>query len=171
MSSLLIFAIALLSIVLIALIINFVTGTKAHYIDDFKPEPGESILWQDKKADAYLVPVFGRAFLTSYARMKWFTVIVTNRRIIAAQKVLFGSKRLIRFEVVFDGLAAVKSPEIFYPRGYLLIQAERSGVDFGTQNDKPAMKIEPVPHSRDKNNVATVLIFSDELESLKTVWN
>ncbi|MCE9598887.1 MAG: hypothetical protein K8S54_13050 [Spirochaetia bacterium] len=170
MNSILIFAVCLLLIVIIAKVVNSVTGTKAHYIEDFVPESGESVRWRDDKADSYLVPVFGRALVNSYARMKRFTVILTNRRIIVGQKALFVSKRMIQFEVAFDAQTAKQSPEIFYPRGYLLLQADRSAVDFGTQNDKPCLKLEPVAASRDKNNVASILIFTDDLESLRAAW-
>ncbi|HEY6559293.1 MAG TPA: hypothetical protein VI072_18540 [Polyangiaceae bacterium] len=68
---------ALLAIVVFALVVNRLTGTKASYLDELKLEAGESELWRDTQADFAWVPRTGRALVTSYARMRRHSVVWT----------------------------------------------------------------------------------------------
>ena len=83
--------------VLLGLIVKQLTGAHAYLLEDWKYEPGETIVWQDDRADAYPLGRMGQAVFMSALRWHRDTVVATNRRILVAQKGLFSKKRLIRY--------------------------------------------------------------------------
>lgn len=54
--SILYFAGALLGIVVLAIAINHLTGTKANYLENLQFAPGKKELWRDTQADFAVVP-------------------------------------------------------------------------------------------------------------------
>ena len=85
----------LAGMVIVAKIVSKITGSKAYFFETFPLEEGERILWQDLAADAYPIPT-RRALIVTYRRSRRGAVRVTNRRIIAGTKSLFGPNHLIQ---------------------------------------------------------------------------
>ena len=169
------FLVVLLGIFGFALLVNFITGTKATYLKDVRWAAGELELWRDVGADFARRPRFGAAVVMSYPRMRRHTIVWTNRRVVVTQRVLFGSKHMLTHQVFFEGAGAFASPEDaqaasdfsggFYGRGFETIAA--TGYSFTTVNDQPCARIEPSAASVDSLNLAEAYIFSDRLAELE----
>ena len=173
--SLLLFAGALLAIVVFAMVVNRVTGTKANYLDTLVFETGEKELWRDAKADLGIVPRMGRALVMSYTRIRRHTVVWTDRRVIVSQKPLFSSKRMITHQIYFtlemnasNATARTAAQETFggfFGRGFETIIAETKS--FSQVNKKDCVRIKPTEECGDKLNLDEILIFTDHLEELE----
>jgi len=164
---------ALVAIVLCAMIVNRLTGTKALYLETLQLESGEREIWRDARADFAVVPRLGQAVSMSFARMRRHTVLWTDRRIIVSQKPLFSSKHMIthqiHFTVAADSDAPAAAREVFggfYGRGFETIEAEDKS--FGQVNRKDCVRIKPTPASGAKLNLEEMLIFTDHLPELQT---
>lgn len=171
--SLLLFAGALLAIVVFALVVNRLTGTRYLYLHELPFDPVEKELWRDTGADFYAVPRLGRALLMSYARMKRHTVVWTDRRVVVAQKILFSQKRAVTHQIyVASGVAGVDENKAaselfggFYGRGFQTIIADASA--FGIVNDKACVRIRPTEACGAGQNLDELLIFSDRTAELQ----
>jgi hypothetical protein len=171
----LIFVAALVAIVVLALVVNRVTGTKAHLLETTELEPGEKELWRDSEADFATKPRLGGAVFMSFARMRRHTVVWTDRRIIVAQKVLLSSKRMITHQIVLSpdadstdsdsSTAARTLGGGFYGRGFVTIAL--STTSFGRVNDKDCVRIKPTEQSGAMTNIDEALIFTDRLAELQ----
>ncbi len=87
--SALIFLGMLAALVALAFGVSRITGARSRYIEDWKPDEGEHLRFEDRQADIYVVPKLGQARFTTYARLRRGFVLVTNRRIVAGQRALF----------------------------------------------------------------------------------
>lgn len=158
-----------------ALLVNYITGTKATYLKDVRWAPGELELWRDVGADFARRPRFGAALLMSYPRMRRHTIVWTNRRVVVTQRVLFGSKHMLTHQVFFEGAGAPAEPDAaqaasdfsggFYGRGFETIAA--TGYSFTTVNDQPCARIQPSVATIDSLNLEEAYIFSDRLAELE----
>ena len=170
--SLLIFAAALVGIVVVAIVVNRITGTRASYIDALRLHPGENEIWRDTEADVARVPRAARPLILSFPRLRRHTVVWTERRIVIAQRALFSQKRMITHEVHFQGQAGNEARAAsgealggFFGRGFeTIIAVSRS---FGRIDDKPCVLIKPTEKSSAKLNLEELLIFSDRLPELE----
>jgi hypothetical protein len=91
----LVFFCFLAGMVIVGKVVSKITGSKAYYLESFPLEEGERILWQDMAADAYPIPT-RRALIVTYRRARRGAVRVTNRRIIAGTKTLFGANHVVQ---------------------------------------------------------------------------
>src|SRR3954471_15383721 len=96
---------ALVAIVLVATVVNRVTGTKAVYLETLELTPGERELWRDERADFATLPRLGQAAVMSYPRLRRHTVLWTNRRVLVAQKPLFSSRRMLTHQLLVQSLS------------------------------------------------------------------
>jgi hypothetical protein len=169
------FLVVLLGIFGFALLVNFITGTKATYLKDVRWAAGELELWRDANADFARRPRYGAALVTSFPRLRRHTIVWTNRRIVVTQRVLFGSKHMLTHQIVFESTAAPAEPDDaqaasefsggFYGRGFETIAA--TGYSFTTVNDQPCARIQPSDTTIDSLNLAEAYIFSDRLAELE----
>ncbi|MBO3746039.1 hypothetical protein J5X84_08180 [Streptosporangiaceae bacterium NEAU-GS5] len=161
---------ALLAIVVFAVVVNRLTGTKAQYLEGLQLQAGEQELWRDTEADFAVVPRMGRAALTTYPRLRRHTVLWTNRRVVISQKALGSAKHMITHQVYFgletgSPAAADEAFGGFYGRGFQTIAAV--GHTFGEVNGKACARIRPTAASGSKLNLDEALIFSDKLDELR----
>lgn len=169
------FLVVLLGIFGFALLVNFITGTKATYLKDVRWEAGELELWRDTSADFARRPRYGQAVVTSFPRLRRHTIVWTNRRVVVTQRVLFGSKHMLTHQVFFEGAGNAANPGDaeaasgfsggFYGRGFETIAA--TGYAFTTVNGQPCARIEPNATSSDSLNLAEAYVFSDRLAELE----
>ena len=173
--TLLIFLAALGAIVLFAVTVNLVTGTKANYLELLQLEPGETELWRDAGADFATLPRTGQALVMSYPRFRRHTVLWTDGRVIVAQKTLFSSKRMITHQLVFESAperslsdardVAAKFSGGFYGRGFATLVAASHA--FATVNRRECVRILPSEASGAALNLQEAYIFSDDLAALR----
>jgi len=134
----LLFAGFLVAMVVVGLIVKKVTGSHAWFLEDWKYEPGETIVWRDDRADAYPLAKTGQALFMTVVLRHQNTVIATNQRILIAQRTPFSKKTLVRWvlypgsspdghtQQVGGGLLTVGYESIAYEPG-VLAHAEQSG--------------------------------------------
>ena len=173
--SLLLFLAALVGIVLLAMLVNLLTGTKASYLHALVLEPGETEAWRDAAADFAIRPRLGQALSMSYPRLRRHTVSWTDRRVIVAQKVLFSSKRMITHQIFFERGKSAASAEVraaadkfsggFYGRGFITLIA--TGYSFAQVNARDCLRIQPTEDSGSVLNVQEAYLFSDRLAELR----
>ncbi len=165
---------ALAGIVLFAVIVNRLTGTRASYLEALQLAPGERELWRDSGADFGLRPRTGSALALSFPRLRRHSVLWTDRRLVIANRVLGSDKHLITHQVVFEAAppadadtraAASEFAGGFYGRGFstLFVRAPR----FTRVNDKECVCLVPSEASGAALNVLEAYLFSDRLTELQ----
>ena len=158
------FLAALAAIVFIAVIVSSLTGARSQYIEDWKPDAGERILYEDREADIYPVGKLGEATFTTYGRWRRGFVIVTNRRIIAGQRILFGRKSVIQQMLYPEAVRAPGSEKIgggLLTRGYQTLLLEPGGIERRTDGKKPFVLLTPSPAAASSFNLAALRIYTD----------
>ncbi len=168
------FIAALLGIVLVAVVVNRVTGTKATYLDALVLEPGERELWRDVGADFATLPRLGQAAVMAYPRLRRHTVVWTDRRIIVAQQVLLSAKRMLTHQIFFesqssDGAAREAATGFaggFYGRGFTTIACVAK--TFDRVNDKDCVRLQPTTDSGATLNLVEAYVFTERLAELRT---
>ncbi len=163
---------ALAGIVLFAIIVNRLTGTRASYIESLQLEPGEQELWRDSGADFGLRPRTGSAVSLSFPRLGRHSVLWTNRRLVIANQVLGSAKHMITHQVVFEGAAdagaRAASGEFaggFYGRGFSTLVAKAP--KFERVNDRDCVCLVPNEDSGSALNVLEAYLFTDRLAQLR----
>ncbi len=150
MTALIAFAGALAAIAVVAIVVNRLRGVRAHYLDDWAPEPGEHRLLEDPAADFYAVPRLGQAKVMSFARIRRSHAVLTNTRIVIATRALFSRRYMITHIVHLDGGGA-PPPELgqlnggLYTSGYIVIAAAPAGMTLEGEGGAPYVRIVPEP--------------------------
>jgi hypothetical protein len=168
--SILYFAAALLGIVVLAITINHLTGTKANYLENLQFAPDEKELWRDTQADFAHVPRQGRAVVMAYARLRRHTVVWTDRRVIVSQRALFSRSHMVTHQIYFathvgPSAAATSAFGGFFGRGFETILA--AGRSSGVVDGKACVRIQPSEESAARLNLDEALIFTDRLADLE----
>ena len=169
------FLAALLGIVVFAMVVNRLTGTRASYLEALQFEPGEAELWRDAAADFAALPRFGQAARMSFPRLHRQVAVWTTRRLIVAQRALGSSKHMITHQVVFEALPAPAEKAArdaarefgggFYGRGFeTLLAASHS---LARVNDRECVRLVLAADSSAASNVIEAYLFSDRLAELR----
>jgi len=162
--SLLIFLGLLVGLVALAIVVNRLRGVRAHYLDSWQPEAGEHILFRDDEADTFVVPV-NRARYGWYPRLRRGTVIVTDRRILAGAKTLFGRKRMLQYMIypgaAPDGWSARRDGGLF-TRGYQTLAVVPEAVERVVDAVQPYVFLKPSPAEGSSTNVDFIRIYTDK---------
>ena len=166
--SLIVFTGGLLGIVVLALVVNRVTGTRASYIDELRLEADENEIWRDSGADVAAVPRRGRALLMSFPRLRAHTVVWTNRRVIISRKALFSQRRMITRHLYFQHEAGAEALAAagqalggFFGRGFETIIVASS--EFSRADGKSCVMIKPTEACAARFNLDEVRIFTDRM--------
>jgi hypothetical protein len=159
----LIFLGLLVGLVALAIVVNRLRGIGAHYLDDWHPEAGERILFRDDEADTFVMPV-NRARYGAYARLRRGTVIVTDRRILAGARTLFGKKRMLQY-MLYPGAApggwSAKLDGGLFTRGYETLAVMPEVVERVLDEARPYVVLKPSPGERSSTNVDFIRIYTD----------
>ena len=155
----------LAAIVALAFLVSRVTGARAHYIEDWRPDEGERILFEDREADTYPVMKAGEAAFTTYGRPRRGFVLVTDLRILAGQRVLFGRKSMIQYMIYPEQARAADSGKLgggLLTRGYQTLLLERDGIERRADEKKPFVLLTPSPAARSSFNLRAIRIYTDQ---------
>ena len=166
--SVLIFLAAIGAIVALAFIVSRITGARAHYLDDWKAEEGEQILFDDRQADTYLLPKLGQAKYNSYARLKRGFVIVTNRRILAGTRPAFTKRWMIQYMMYAERAPGDASDAIgggLLTRGYQTFVVEPGSLRKEAEQGRAFVELTPSPAAASSLNLAAIRIYTDEAAS------
>ncbi|AFM12333.1 hypothetical protein [Turneriella parva] len=170
MNEILIFLCAISAIILGAITINKIKGVKAQYLDAFTAEPGEEVLHREAGADFHMVTRLGRAQVMSFARLRRAELIVTNRRIVIGQKVMFGKRYMITHTIWLEAAANVqteldKMTGGQYSLGYVNYLVKRSAATAEIDGKKPYVKFVPEP-TASATNIEHLRVYVDAPEKL-----
>lgn len=165
MNNLLIFLIALFSIIILSILINKIKGVKTHYLNSLTLEKDEPIIWQDGSADFHLVPKMGQAMFMSFSRMKRAHIILTEQKIIVGQKVFLGKKYIITHMLYFSADPKIKKELDSltagqYSLGYLVYQVDKNQFSAEMDGKKCYLKIIPVS-TKSSTNLEHCRLYSD----------
>lgn len=162
----LIFVGCLCGIVGIALAVKASTGAHAYDLESWKYEPGETVLWQDDAADTFLLAKTGQAVVMTFPRFHRDTVVVTNRRIIVAQKSVFSSKHFLRY-IFYPGQSPDGNTEHLgggaITVGYQSVPYEPGVKTINIENKYPRIELMPLAGHAGSTNLAKLFIYSDRV--------
>lgn len=166
MVALLAFVGALAAIVLFAVVVTRVRGGRAHYLEDWSPDPGERVLVEDRRADFYVVPRLGQAKVMSFARMHRSRAVLTDRRLVVATRALLSRRYMITHMIFLDG-AADPPAELgrlsggLYSVGYQVMSAGPARMTVEEDGAKTYLRIVPEP-TASGTNVEHCRLYSDQ---------
>ena len=171
MTPFLIFVAACLAIVAVGWIIRKRTGAHAWYVDGWQFNEGETILWRDDRAEVGMIPKLGQAVVMTPVRLHRWTVIVTNQRVILANKTFTG-KKMVQ-SVLYPGTAPDdQSKHIgggLLTRGYATLVIEpgvmHSHLDAGTRF--PYVALTPLASEPSSLNLSEIRIYTDDGASFR----
>jgi hypothetical protein len=157
------FILALAGIVLIGWIVSKVTGSRAFFIEDWKFNDGETVLWRDDQSDTYLIPELGQSVVMSYARLHRGAVVVTNQRILVGSLPLFGKKHMVQY-VLYPTKVNDQSDRLdggLLTTGYQTIVFDPGTLDVQTKETKTYVDLTPSKREASSTNLQTIRIFTD----------
>ena len=169
--SALIFLGCLAGIVVFGFLYSKLSGAQVHYLEDWKPEEGERVLFEDRRAYTFLLDDADTPALMILPRPKRGFVLVTDRRILAGQKPLFSRRFLIEYMLYPAGPQGDQPDASFggqLKRGYrtLLIEPQRIHRAIGAS--KPYVDLTPSPATASAFDVEAVRIYTDKAASFPT---
>lgn len=104
------------------------------YLDKLAELPGENTLFEETGLTV-------RQHGNRPTNFIWCTVRLTNKRIIVAQKVLFGERRALRHVIDYSGGEGTSLSDTM-KSGYIVASMDRSDVDLsGLAADEPVVRI------------------------------
>lgn len=166
------FLAALVGLLVFAIVVNRLTGTKAAYVEDLQLAPGELELWRDARADFARRPRLGQAVVMSYPRARRHEIVWTNQRVIVSQRVLFGPKHMLTHQIFFEPATPTDAADAasrfaggFYGRGFETITALSHS--FTRVNDRDCVRIQPTETSGSALNLEEAYVFSERLPELQ----
>jgi hypothetical protein len=165
MNAVLLFVAALCAIVLVGWIISKATGSKAFFIEGWRYDEGETILWRDDAADVLVIPKLGQAKVMTPARLHRWPVVVTSSRVIIGNKTLTG-KGMVKYVLYPNAAPDEQSSHLdggLLTRGYstVVIQPD-AGLDHLVGDTKhPYVTLTPVEGERSSTNLSEFRIYTD----------
>jgi hypothetical protein len=166
MTAVLLFVAACAAIALAGWIVSRVTGSKAYFLDSWRFEDGETILWRDDGADVVVVPVLGQAVSMTPPRLHRWPVVVTSSRVLIGNKTLTG-KAMVRY-VLYPGTApdgqSARLDGGLLTRGYstMAIESEVERDHLGDDVRHPYVALVPVAGERSSTNVSRIRVYTDQ---------
>ena len=162
---------ALAAIVLVAVVVNRIRGGRAHYLDAWTPDPGERTLWEDRRADFYVVPRLGQARVMSFARRHRSHAVLTDRRLVVATRALLSRRYMITHMILWEG---VPDPPAelgrlsggLYSVGYIVMAARPETARVEADGARAYLRIVPEP-TASGTNVEHCRLYSDDAAGLR----
>ena len=163
MKAILFFLLALAAIVAIGVIVSKLNGSHTWPLATWKFNDGETVLWRDNAADVATIPKTGQAVVTQPPRLHRWTVIVTNQRLIVADKDLRGDS-LVKY-VLYPGTApgsdSKRSDGGLFSTGYETIVIQPGVVAPHLDGDHPYVALKPAPDEPSSINLSEIRIYTD----------
>ena len=154
--------------ILVGLIVKKVTGVESKFIETFPLEQGERVLWEDMLANGYPVASL-RAMSSTYFASKRRAVRVTNLRIIAGTRGLFGPNHVIE-SVLYpsDRHFPEEANSLtggFFKYGYKVLVFQRSTAQQFSAERHPHVELTLDPTIGSSANLDKFRIYSETLHT------
>ena len=170
MRSIGIFILALAGIVLVGWIVSKVTGSHAYLIEDWKFNDGETVLWRDDAADIGMIPHAGGAVSMTTPRLHRWVVVVTNQRVLLANKTLWGGKHMV-MSVLYPGAAPGSDSKRLdgglLSTGYQTLVIQPDVMKAHVDAKHPYVELKPAPAEPSSTNLSEIRIFTDLTASFR----
>lgn len=129
--------------------------------------PGEKILFEEGGLRAET-----RFRISEDTLLPGAKVLITNRRIIVAQKALFSKQHMIRYVILLKGKGMGQPPEGIgggaFQTGYITYRTESSKISEAEVKNKPCLRIVPSDEDRGRLGIPDeVLIFTSRGSEIK----
>lgn len=162
----------LAAIVLVAWIVSKITGARTTYLDEWKFNDGETVVWRDDRADVITIASIGRAAVTRPLRLHGSSVVVTNQRVIVANMTLFSKRRIVTY-VLYPGTAPDEQSKRLdgglLTRGFTTyaIQPDAMALHAKERFHPSYVALKPVANVGPSLNVAEIRVYTDSFESFR----
>ena len=165
MTAVLLLAAACVAIALLGWIVSKVKGSRAFFIETWRFDDGETVVWRDDAADVAVIPKLGQAAFMTPARLHRWPVVVTSTRVLIGNKTLTG-KAMVRY-VLHPAVAPdAESGRLdggLLSRGYstVVIEPEVGRDHLGGDERHPYVVLTPVDGVRSSTNISHFRIYSE----------
>lgn len=170
MTGLLIFLGCLAAIALVAVTVNRARGIRATYLDAWTPEPGETVRFDDPRADFHVVPRLGQARVMTFARVHRSRAILTDRRLLVGARPLASRRHMLTHVVLLPGASSEDLARLTggqFRTGYVTYAARPEGMTDETDGDKTLVRIVP-DSTTSSTNVEHCRLYTDRVEEFLT---
>ena len=149
MSTPVLFVLTLAGIVVFALIVNRLTGTKTQYLDAVVLAADERELWRTTGADAFVL-AGPQPLVRSFTRLGRHELVLTTKRLLWGQRALFGKRVILQYAVLFtrDGPGAAGLDRLdggFYGSGVITAFADPRAFAPAPGDGPEALALTPLP--------------------------
>ena len=151
----------------IAWLISRWTGGRPQYLESWRFDDGETVLWRDDRADVYVLRAMARPAVARPLRLHRARVLVTARRIVVAMSEMFTGRQRVVY-VLYEGTAPA-SAEVgafggVLKTGYQTIVILRGLMDVRvaeSMQPSPYVALKPDPAVASSFNCAEFRIYTD----------
>jgi hypothetical protein len=150
---------------LLALIVSRITGARAYFLENWEFLPGETVVWRDDHTDVMEVPRVGGATFMRPIRMRRWSVVQTDRRVILANR-SFTGKRMVMYVLWFGASPDPNSRKLgggLLTRGYIAM-AVAPGV---WEADRDYVAYRPVRAEASSLNVLEIRVYTAEATAVR----
>jgi hypothetical protein len=165
MTAVLLFVAACCAIVVGGWIVSRAKGSRAFFIESWRFDEGETILWRDDDADVAVIPKLGQAASMTPARLHRWPVVVTSARILVANKTLTGKAMVqyVLYPVAAPDGGSAQLDGGLLSRGYSTVVVEpEAGLDhLGPGRRHPYVTLTPVGGERSSANISQIRIYTE----------
>jgi hypothetical protein len=149
MSAPVLFVLALGGIVVFALIVNRLTGTKTQYLDALVLASDERELWRSAGADAFVL-AGPQPLVRSFTRLGRHELVLTTKRLLWGQPALFGERVILQYAVLLtrDGNGAAGLDRLdggFWGGGVITTLADPGALARAPGDGPEALELTPLP--------------------------
>ncbi len=159
MTAILIFIAFMVGMVAFAVIRAKISGVRALMLEDWKPDEGETVIFEDRKVRLLLTHRMGRADERPGA-----FVVVTNRRLLAGQRPLFGGGSMVTHMLYAGRARGTDADSIgggLFRRGYQTLVAELEAVERMVEARKPYVELKLAASAVSSFNLEAFRIYTD----------
>jgi len=168
MKPVLLFVAACAAIFLVGWVVSKRTGSHAWFIEDWKYNEGEVVLWRDDAADVGMIGKLAQAAVQRPLRYHRWAVVVTSERILIGNKTLTG-KQMVKC-VLYPGKAPGEDSQHLggglLTTGYETLVIEPVAASH-TDGKYPYVALKPAPETPSSFNLAEVRIYTDKFASFR----
>jgi len=158
MTAILIFIGFLVALVAFAVVRAKASGVSGLLLEDWKPDEGETIVFEDRAVRLLLTPHMGEG---SDLRPGAF-IVVTNKRMLAGQRPLFGRGSMVGFMIYVGRAPGTDADGVtggLFQRGYKTLVVEPV-VERVVDGKKPYVELTPSPSAASSFNLKAFRIYT-----------
>lgn len=155
----------------VAWIISRWTGGRPHYLETWRFEDGETVLWRDDRADTYILTAVNVPAIKRPLRLHRARVLVTTRRILVAVSELFTGRQRVIYVLYLGAAPDSADTGTFggeFKTGYQTLVMQPGVMDVRTaEPPSPYIALKPDRTVLSSFNCAEFRIYTDLYETFR----